>query len=673
MMSILGMLPYGSVYSTQNPDKIKKSAEKREVPITVSKEKESPTEITKNETVYVITDADGQVKKIIVSDFIQNGKAQDEIQDRSRLSQIETVRGEASFQPKGEKTLWASKGEDIYYKGVSDQTLPVSVKLSYTLDGNEITPEALLHQSGRVVIRFDYENHEKKEVSVKDKKETLYVPFVMMSALSLDNDHFKNIEVENGKILNDGDRSMVVGLAFPKMNENLKLKDALLNLPDYLEISADVTDFTLEGALTVAGDDFFSLVQTDKELDTDQVDKAMKDLKEASRQLTDGSEKLKEGTALFYEKTQELKKGTQKLHQGADALNEGMLQLQTGAKGLDEGMVSLENGLSQLCQNEKALIEGSEKVFASLLKTAETELLKAGVNLPALTPENYRQVLSQIRFSASKEGIEKRVTEEITKGVEAQKEAISAKVTLAVEAQVLTQILEKAGLSMSPSQYKEALSKGQIPPAQKEAIEGLLKAQMAEPKVQEKIQAETQKQMAQIIEEKRNDPQIKAKVDAALAQNQSAGEGINSLLEKLGEYEKFHQGLLAYTQGVAKAHDGSLRLKEGSQSLVTGNSQLSEGAQALAQGLSQLDESADAFSKGAKELSEGASKLSSGMKEFEEKGISKILDFFGENMDQVFARMKALSTLAKEYHNFSGIEEGMKGSVKFIYRTEAIE
>ena len=118
------------------------------------------TEADKVETVYVMADNQGSVNEVIVSDWLKNADASATIADTSSLSDIVNVKGNETYTKNDDGTItWNANGSDIYYQGTTDSELPVSVKISYQLNGEDISPEDLAGKSGNVTIRFDYTNN----------------------------------------------------------------------------------------------------------------------------------------------------------------------------------------------------------------------------------------------------------------------------------------------------------------------------------------------------------------------------------------------------------------------------------------------------------------------------------------------------------------------------------
>ncbi len=197
--------------------------------------------------------------------------------------------------------VWDAKGNDIYYQGTTQKALPVDVSISYQLDGKPISAEDLAGKSGRVTIRFSYQNNQKETIEIDGKKETVYVPFVMLTGAVLDNDVFSNVQISNGKLLSDGDRSVVMGFAMPGLQESLNLDKRKLEIPDYVELTADVKDFRLDTTLTVASNDIFNHLDLE-DLDAQNLTSAISQLNDAALELVDGSSQLYDGLSAPLEK-----------------------------------------------------------------------------------------------------------------------------------------------------------------------------------------------------------------------------------------------------------------------------------------------------------------------------------------------------------------------------------
>ena len=267
--------------------------------------------------------------------------------------------------------VWDAKGNDIYYQGTTQKALPVDVSISYQLDGKPISAEDLAGKSGRVTIRFSYQNNQKETIEIDGKKETVYVPFVMLTGAVLDNDVFSNVQISNGKLLSDGDRSVVMGFAMPGLQESLNLDKRKLEIPDYVELTADVKNFRLDTTLTVASNDIFNHLDLE-DLDVQNLTSAISQLNDAALELVDGSSQLYDGLSALLEKSRELISGIDLLASGAGNLNSGAADLYSGASDLNSGASQLSSGLGELNSNSQNLVGGAKAVFETLLSTAQS-------------------------------------------------------------------------------------------------------------------------------------------------------------------------------------------------------------------------------------------------------------------------------------------------------------
>ena len=383
-----------------------------------------------DEAVYVLTDAAGAVEKVIVSDRI----------------------GEANGEGRAAQTN-------------EQMELPVDVRFTYRLDGREIAPEELAGKSGRVEIRIDYTNNTWAEKEISGRREKLCAPFLTLSALLLDNGHFSNVTVENGKMVNDGTRTVVVGYALPGMEESLALpEDPELTIPDHVTVSADAKDFTLGSVYTLAANNLFSDYD---ETDPDALQKlisSMNELTDAMDQLLEGAKTLNDGLDTLLKKSDDLTDGVDALCDGADQVAGGAGTLKTGAGKLASGAKDVKNGadrlaagagslltgadqlaggaaklsagLDQISANSATVNKGAKDVFTSLLSSAETQLKANGLSVSSLTISNYQAELDQVIAALDPDEVYAQALAQVTEGVEAKRPEIRELVTASVREQV---------------------------------------------------------------------------------------------------------------------------------------------------------------------------------------------------------------------------------------------
>lgn len=694
--------------------------ENQETTINASAEAET----SKDETVYVLAGADGTVQKIIVSDWIKNAMAADSLEDKTELSDIENIKGDESFTLGGDNScVWDAQGNDIYYQGNIEKELPVQMSVCYTLDGQAIAPEALAGQSGHVTIRFDYQNMQYEEVLLDGKTEKIYVPFTMLTGMLMDTEVFRNVTISNGKLINDGDRIAVVGIAFPGLQEDLAISKEKLDIPDYVEISADVENFEMGMTMTLATTELFGAIDSDK-LDLHELSDAMAELTDAMDQLMDGSSQLYDGLCTLLEKSGDLVSGINKLAEGAAQLKAGAESLDSGAAQLQAGAAQLSSGLNTLNANSSSLNGGARQVFSSLLSMANTQLSEAGLSVPALTIDNYASVLDGViaslddtavyqaaleQVTATVNANRGMIEEKVTEAVQAQVEAeVSAQVTAAVqetvtqavhenEAQFRAAVIQQA-LGMTVEEYKAAIEAGLVTQEQQDAVnaavEAAMQAEIDARMQREEIQAQINAVTQQTVGEQMQSDEIQALIasntelqvqqaiseamssDAVQAQLSAAAEGAKSVIalkSSLDSYNAFYLGLITYTSGVSSAAAGANELKTGADALKAGTSELSAGAAELLQGIQTMKDSAPALVDGITQLRDGSMELSDGLKQFNKEGIQKLIEAVDGDLDGLSNRIRVTADVAKHYTSFSGISEDMDGDVKFIYKTDSIE
>ena len=679
---------------------------KTEEPQTVlTAENESEAEAVKDETVYVLAGADGSVEKIIVSDWIKNSLSASSISDNSELTNIENVRGDESYTMGGDNSkVWDAQGNDIYYQGNIEKELPVKLSVSYKLNGKSISPDELAGKSGKVTIRFDYQNNQFETVDIDGKKEKIYVPFVMLTGMLLDNDIFSNVEISNGKLINDGDHTIIAGIAFPGLQSDLNVDINKFEIPDYVEINADVENFEMTNTVTIASNEIFSRINAEDIDSADKLTDSLDELTGAVDQLMDGSSQLYDGLCTLSEKSGELISGIDKLADGAGKLKTGAYSLNSGSADLADGAKSLSDGLGQLTANSDALNSGSEEVFNSLLNMANSQLSASGITVQVLTIDNYSEVLNEVIASLDTDKIAAQARETaltkvqeavnaqretITAGViSAVKEQVTAKVTQTIRENVKLQILTEQGLTKES--YESGIAAGLITAEQQAQIEAAIDAymrsdnakamidanvetQMQSQDIKNTVSAKTEEQIALLIDQNMNSAEVQGQITQALEQAKSGAASISALKEQLDSYNTFYTGLSQYTAGVASAKNGADALSVGADKLKSGTKDLDAGMNELYNGIITLKNGAPALVDGVNALKDGSMKLSDGLKEFNEQGVQKLVDAVDGDLNGLLARVRATADVSKNYISFSGISDDMDGQVKFIYRTESIK
>ncbi len=606
----------------------------------VSSESDSKNEKTaKDETVYVLANAEGSVKKVIVSDWIKNSLKDKTVKDKTELNDVKNVKGDESYvMDTDNMRVWNADGADIYYQGTISKELPVDLKVTYKLDGKTVSADEIAGKSGKVTIRFDYTNKQYNEVNIGGKTEKIYVPFAMLTGLMLDNDVFSNVSVTNGKIINDGDRTVVAGFALPGLQQNLNLSKDKFEIPDYIEITADAKKFALTTTLTLATNSLFNEFDTSKLNSADDLQAQLGELTSGMTKLIDGSSELYGGLTTLLSKSKELAAGVDKLA--------------AGANDLSAGTAALSAGLNTLVSKNDDLTGGAKQVFDTLLATVSSQLAENGINV-SLTIENYSEKLSDIKANPA--------------GYLSDK----AKSTVISAADTTVNTMLDGALT----QYGVTLPAG----VSKELAYKTVKVMLYEQVIVE--HKTTEQAMAYIVSVAKAHPEaLAAKIAAVAGDPNGSQQKVDTLLLALGtqsdefktklaavdtakasldSYNTFYQGVLAYTAGVKDAADGGAKINAGAK-------QLKDGTAELKSGVSQLV-------PGVEKLSDGSKQLADGIKELNDKGISKLTGLAGDDLQNLVDRVKATVDVSKNYKSFAGIADGADGSVKFIYKTDEVK
>ena len=263
---------------------------------------------TKEESVYSKLDSNGMVYQTTVSNHLKNTEKSEFLKDISDLMNIENVSGDQEFSEENGKLIWKAEGEDIYYQGNSNKELPIECKITYKLNGEEISKEDIIGKSGVVKIKFEFTNKEQREVLINGKMQTMYVPFVVGMGTVIDNENNKNIEITNGKAIDNGNKSMIFGVALPGMQESLGINKNTIEIPSTIEISMETKNFEMNEIYCFATPKLIE--EDDIELfnNVDKIYSMANELKDGSNQLVQGSKQLSDGASKLNNGTHELSK-----------------------------------------------------------------------------------------------------------------------------------------------------------------------------------------------------------------------------------------------------------------------------------------------------------------------------------------------------------------------------
>lgn len=661
--------------------------EEEESPSVSKTEEQKPVEETaedKTETVHVQADPQGNVKEISVEARLRNKGGSEKIRDYSTLDEIKNTKGDEEFTRETDGTLlWENHGEDIYYKGKSNEGLPVTVKVSYYLNGKEMKPQEIAGKTGALRIRFDYENHTSKRIKEEGKEVEMPVPFGVFSALLLPEEGFYNVEVTNGKVLDMEGQKLVLGFAFPGLADSLKLTEyepvEEMEIPEYVELTADVTDFELEFTATVVTSGIFEEIDTEDLDDVDELLEGAEDLKDASEEMTDGAARLLEGLETFRSYMGEYTAGVSSANDGAAALLEGMktlnekkAELLKGAQSLKEGLENLDTALADISLPEESNGAENGGTEAENVGTAAQALAEDAQTMAAFLTSLEETLEIANSFCQEAQSYQAQVEEVVNTAAE-QLAAIS----FAGTEQAATEMAKSQAVSAAQA----ALAETELSEDEKAWICDSIEAGIGI----SGITGEAESQLDAALETLGTLPGLEIpelSIDLSLYQ-----ATMQDLLEQFAVLEQYAQALTqmgdtasgmsetltALKEGVSKLSSGSGQLVQGIGAFNEGVEKLYEGAAALSGGTQKLKTAGTSLDSGLGTLADGMSALKEGLETFDEEGVQKLVDLAGEDLENLVTRIKALKKADGLYQNYSGLAKGQRGSVKFIIETDEIE
>ena len=533
----------------------------------------------KHERVYVVAGADGTVNSITDSIRLENTDGLEELVDRTMLTDIQNVGGNETFTLEGETLIWKADGKNVTYQGTSDKTPAVLPSVTLTLDGEEISAADLKEKNGEAVLTVTYRTAGE-------------APALALSVLPLPEEGISDLKTENAAVLTEADRSVLVGWAVPNIDDSLQL-------PASFSASFHADHADLGWMLTFCSSDPLEAAcrEIDSRVNVDP-DAALQEITSLLTALRDGAD-LPETEG----KTKEIADRINELNKGLKDLDAGAVKLADGAQQVSDGAIALNTGLGTLKKNNEALNGGAEKIFAEILNTANEQiavsgLADAGVTMPALTAENYAEVLdgviAQFDPDTLKAAASAKVAEEVRKQVAANEDKIREGVRETVKGKVLEAVLKAAGFDMTAEQYAAALKGGLVTKEQAAQVETAVDARMNSEEILTRTETAFQDQMDKLVTE--NTEAYLAKdetVAAKLAQAAAARGQLQDLKEQLDQVNTFVTGLKDYTDGVAQASDGAANLSAGAMLVSAGASALQEaGTQTLKDSILSAEKSA---------------------------------------------------------------------------------
>lgn len=616
---------------------------------------------TKDETVYSKMDSNGKNYKTIVSTHIKNTENADLINDLSDLLNVKNTSGDETYTQDGNKFVWNANKNDIYYQGESSKELPIECNVKYELDGKELSANEIAGKSGKVKITLQYTNKEERTVDINGKKVKMYVPFVVVAGTIIENENARNIEVSSGKVVDDGSKTVVVGMAMPGLQESLGLSDDEVEIPSNVEITMDATNFETSSIMSYV---------TPKVLEEDDL-KVFDNLDE------------------IYGQVNTLQTSMNQIQDGANTLKDGTTQLATGANTLKDGVTTAYNGAQTISSEVTKSTQSLKNDKSEALDSKTLELIKKqAAESSKLTDEQKAQIKAQAQTSAvltdeQKAQIKAQAAQR-AKLTEGQKAEITA---LAKQGAVLTekqkaQITEKAkdGAQLTEAQKTAIITNAQANyPAITEAEKTLLIVTAQNTATQTAVNTalataeNTAKQtaVATALNVAQQVATQTAETTAVETAQQIATQ--TAVTTALTTAQSTATTTAMQTSTTVAKQVGNQAKKTFTNQVVSQMSTLGNGLNQLTSGLSELNNGATTLANGTNQVNDGATTLAEGIKTFNEEGIKKICNYINGDVKDLTTRVQKLTDLSKDYNNFTMLDGENDGEVKFIMIADAVK
>lgn len=609
---------------------------------------------TKDETIYSKIDSNGNNYNTIVNDHIINDEQEQLINDISDLLNIKNVNGDEEFSQDGNNLAWHAEESDIYYQGESQKELPIECNVKYELDGNEITASELVGKNGKVKITIEYINKDAHTVNINGKDQTLYTPFVVVCGTIIDNNNNRNIEITNGKTVDDGSKTTVIGISLPGLQESLNISKDKIDIPNTIEITMDSTDFELNNIVTYVTPKV--LEENDMELfkKLDKIYNQVDTLQSSSKQIEEGANSLKEGTATYSEKSQEFNNAVEQVSKGVSSVNQNYSKIDAGISSLNDSSATLESGAKSVSEGTLAVSENLQTISSKLteLQTGTQSLKQGEVQLEA----GLDQIITSVSTIQGTDNSAK-ITE-LNQLITANQNTInslkSTNETLTTQLKAIEDEETKQTITTQIETNKSIIKLLETNiVAYNETISTLKSADMSSIK-------ELQTALSNL---KQGLQSLQTGTDTLYNGTTALQTGTGALASKTKEL----------AQGTQSLYEGTIKISEGTTTLNSGSTQLKQGLNTLDAGGTKLGTASNQLTEGANTLSEGATTLAEGITKFNEEGIDKICDYINGDLKDISARLEKLQELSEDYNNFTMLNDGNKGNVKFIMIMDSIK
>lgn len=702
---------------------------------------------TKDETVYTKLDSDGNSYSTIVNNHIKNDEKLSIINDLTDLLNIKNVGSDENPNIDENKLVWNSNGEDVYYQGSTNKELPIECKIKYELNGEEISKEEIAGKSGKIKIVIEYINKDSHIVSINGRNVTMYTPFVVVCGAIVDNNNNKNIEIRNGKAIDNGDKTTLIGISVPGMQESLDISKDKLEIPNTVEITMESSSFELGNIITYATSKL--LEESDLELvdNLDQIYNKVNELQSASNQLADGSNSLKDGSLQLntgikqlsyelnsvmnqYENTRNNVDKNEIKKQIINILNQEIDKMlpDIEKQAKIEAKNAIENHKEEL---ESSVVDTSIKYTNLAINEKLNEIQKNNGNI--LTQEQEKQLrdaiakdIKEVYESAKNDiqinsylneleiSIKKEIKNVINNAIDSKKIDVSKLTPQQIEGLRKKYAKEIANIKVINNSITDlealqiigVVSNSTLTNVETEINKKIDNISVGNAtQIEEKIKIELNKYITSVSQNiankftqgnmellKEYEKNMQKSIVEALKQKLSNDEVLKSYGNKAklelnnvvdSVANKTAQDLAStYTSTIANEVANNLIKKQLNGEFV-GNEidkKLSKYESSISEALGEVDNKVEILKSALSQLEDGSNQLANGsieladvMNKFKSEGIENICNYINGDLKDITDRIEKLKELSKQYNNFTMLEDGNNGNVKFIMITDSIK
>ncbi|ERN54032.1 hypothetical protein A33I_08660 [Alkalihalophilus marmarensis DSM 21297] len=492
---------------------------------------------SKEEVIYANLLADGSLDQMYIVNTLNVTEA-GTIIDYGTYDNLKNLTDLTELKQMDEYVQVEAEKGPFYYQGnVNTLELPWKIKITYVLDGKEVSPDELAGADGHLDINI--------ETQVNDAVDPAFFEnYLLQVSMLLEQDVYNNIQAEEGMIANAGKNKQVTFTVMPEQEEVLTL-------------TADVVDFESDGIEIAAVPSTMSIDPPD--------------IEEITSEFNSLSNAIKE------------------IDNGVGELKNGISELNSGVTSLYDGSGQFRNGMSELAGSSSELVNGSKAIDQALSEISRSLQVTDNMDLGDLNslPQGLTQIAEGLHETSA--GLST-LRENYTLAYGSLDEAMRAIPDHQIRESDIQSLYESGA---DPAVVEKLVDSYAAAQKAKGTYTAVGEAFAAVDSTLHEVRSAT-KEMGDTL------TSIANGLSSSLA-NMDSMDSLTQLQQGLAElsanYSEFHSGLVSYTNGVGELsssyneiHSGIGELSGGTTELENGTSELRSGTTKLYDATSNLPE-----------------------------------------------------------------------------------